>query len=387
MIVPFTLGWWLVIWATDVTMLYAGRVLLGIAGGAFFVTAPMYIGEISQKDIRGTLGSFFQLMVTTGILFVYSVGYGLSVKTFSIVCATLPIVFGVIFVFMPETPHYWVSKNNTDKAIKSLKWLRGERYNYNDELDELFADHEAQKTNQVSLMQALSTTATKRALFIIFGLMVFLQLSGINAVIFYTGFIFEAADTGIDGAVATIIVGIMQVIATFVASMIIDRLGRRILLLASILIMGICTVFLGIYFYMFDQDKNSVEHLGWLPVVSLCVYIIVFSLGFGPIPWVLLGELFATDVKGFAGSIAGSFSWSLAFVITKSFTNIREAIGLGQTFWVFSVCSAIGTAFVYFCVPETKGKSLIDIQKMLSSGASAANSSPVTNTRRATVTL
>lgn len=179
------------------------------------------------------------------------------------------------------------------------------------------------------------------------------------------------------------IVGVMQVIATFVASMVIDRLGRRILLLGSILVMGICTVFLGIYFYMYDQDKSNVEGMGWLPVLSLCLYIVVFSLGFGPIPWVMIGELFATDVKGLAGSIAGSFSWLLAFVITKSFTNIRETIGLGETFWLFAMFSALGTVFVFFYVPETKGKSLIEIQKMLSSGVNT----PTSTRTRTTVTL
>lgn len=380
LIIPFTVGWTLVIWATNVTMLYVGRILLGVAGGAFFVTAPMYIGEIAQKDIRGMLGSFFQLMVTVGILFVYSVGYGLSVYTFSIVCATLPLIFGAIFMFMPETPTYWVSKNHSDNAIKSLQWLRGERFNYNDELEELYADQETLKVNKVSLLAALSTKATKRALFISLSQMFFLQMSGINAVIFYTGFIFEAADTGIDGALATIIVGIMQVIATFVASMVIDRLGRRILLLGSISVMGLCTVFLGIYFYMFDRDKSSVEGLGWLPVVSLCVYIIAFSLGFGPIPWVMIGELFATDIKGVAGSIAGSFSWFLAFVITKSFTNVREVIGIGETFWLFAAFSALGTVFVWYYVPETKGKSLIDIQKMLAGTNETPNARPQTVT-------
>lgn len=381
LIVPFTIGWALIIWASNVAMLYVGRLLLGVAGGAFFVTAPMYIGEIAQKDIRGKLGSFFQLMVTVGILFVYTVGYGLPVRVFSVVCATLPLIFGAVFVFMPETPHYWVSKNNSDNAIKSLKWLRGDRYSYNDELDELYADNDSLKANKVTLLTALSTPATKRALFICLGLMFFLQLSGINAVIFYTGFIFEAADTGINAALATTIVGVMQVIATFIASMVIDRLGRRILLLGSILVMGVCTVFLGIYFYMYDQDKSNVEGLGWLPVLSLCLYIVVFSLGFGPIPWVMIGELFATDVKGLAGSIAGSFSWILAFVITKTFTNIRETIGLGETFWLFAVFSALGTVFVFVYVPETKGKSLIEIQKMLSSGVNTTTST------RTTVTL
>lgn len=236
-------------------------------------------------------------MVTVGILLVYALGYGLTVVTFSIICAILPLVFGAVFVFMPESPTYWVSKNKTDNAIKSLTWLRGSNYNYNDELEELFADQETRKASSRTLMEALSTRATKRALFICLGLMFFVQMAGINVVIFYTGFIFDAASTGIDASLATIIVGVMQVLATFVASMVIDKLGRRILLLASVSVMGLCNVALGIYFYMFQRDAKSVESLGWLPIVSLCAYIVMFSMGFGPIPWVLVGELFATDVK------------------------------------------------------------------------------------------
>lgn len=124
MVVPFLIGWALVIWATGIEMLFIGRFMLGMSGGAFFVMAPMYIGEIAQKDIRGALGSFFQLLVTTGILLVYGLGYGLSVFTFSIICAAIPIVFAAIFVFMPESPLYWVSQNRIDDAKKSLKWLR-----------------------------------------------------------------------------------------------------------------------------------------------------------------------------------------------------------------------------------------------------------------------
>lgn len=111
LVVPFTIGWALVIWAQNLTMMFIGRFILGIAGGAFCVTAPMYTGEIAQKEIRGSLGSYFQLMVTIGILFVYAVGAGVNVFFLSIISGVIPLIFGVIFFFMPESPTYYVSQN------------------------------------------------------------------------------------------------------------------------------------------------------------------------------------------------------------------------------------------------------------------------------------
>ena len=107
----------------------------------------------------------------------------------------------------------------------------------------------------------------------------------ISAVIFYTSDIFASAGTGIDESLATIIVGVMQVVATFVASLVVDRLGRRILLLISDSVMALCTLLLGVYFYMQERDKSSVENLGWLPIVAVCIFIVTFSIGFGPVPW------------------------------------------------------------------------------------------------------
>lgn len=365
LVLPFVAGWALVTWATSVAMLLVGRILLGIAGGAFCVTAPTYTAEISQKEIRGTLGTFFQLLLTVGILFVYAVGSGVNVFVLNVICMCVPIVFGCIFFFMPETPLYLVSKNRNDEAIKSLKWLRGSEYDYNAELSELQSEHNDRQNAQGSLMDALLRKASLKAIGISMGLMFFQQLSGINAVIFYTGFIFNAADTGIDGSIATIIVGVMQVIATFVASMVVDKVGRRIMLLISVAIMAVCSILLGVFFFLSARNPADVENLGWLPIVSLSIFIVMFSIGFGPIPWVMIGELFAPDVKGVAASLAGAFNWILAFVITKTFVNIREAIGIGETFWLFAGMSVLGTVFVFFFVPETKGKSLSEIQTML----------------------
>uniref|UniRef100_A0A1A9WSP4 Major facilitator superfamily (MFS) profile domain-containing protein n=1 Tax=Glossina brevipalpis TaxID=37001 RepID=A0A1A9WSP4_9MUSC len=325
LVLPFTLGWALLIWAQNVEMMYAARFILGISGGAFCVTAPMYTGEIAHKDIRGTLGSFFQLMITAGILFIYAIGAGLDVYAMSLVCD----------------------------------------YNYNPELEELKATEEQIKQQSVSMGAALLRPVTLKALAISLGLMFFQQLCGINAVIFYSTDIFKDAETGIDENLSTIVVGVMQVIATFVSVMVVDKLGRRLLLLASAIVMAFSTVAMGAYFYMKDNDNQSVTNLGWLPVSALCVFIIMFSIGFGPVPWLMMGELFASDVKGVAGSIAGTSNWVLAFIVTKTFVNMKEALGSGQTFWLFAGITVVGAIFVFLLVPETKGKSLNEIQKIL----------------------
>lgn len=281
LVIPFTIGWALVTWATNLSMLFVGRFLLGISGGAFCVAAPTYTAEIAQADIRGTLGSYFQLMLVIGVLFSYIVGSNSTVFTLNLICAAIPLVFGAIFVFMPETPVYLISKGRKEAAAKSLKWLRGSDYDYSAELADLQAQYESEQKNKVSLVAALSRRSTIKAMFISLGLMFFQQMSGINAVIFYTKDIFEAADTGIDSGLATIIVGVMQVISVFVSSIVVDKAGRRLLLLPSAVTMSLCTILLGVYFFMKDQDKDSVASLGWLPIAALCVFIILFSLGFG----------------------------------------------------------------------------------------------------------
>lgn len=193
LIIPFTIGWALLIWPNGVEMMYAGRFLVGIAGGAFCVAAPMYTAEIAETQIRGSLGTFFQLMVTVGILFSYAVGAGVNVMVLSIICGIIPLIFGGIFVFMPETPTYLVQKEKTESAIKSFEWLRGKNYDYKTELTDLQNETEHMKQNPVSIIECLKRPVTIRALSIGLGLMFFQQMSGINAVIFYSSGIFDVS--------------------------------------------------------------------------------------------------------------------------------------------------------------------------------------------------
>lgn len=377
-IIPFTGGWLLIIFATNEAMIYVGRFLTGLAGGAFCVAAPLYTSEIAQKEIRGALGGYFQLLLTVGILMSNILGAYMSVVPFTIVCAVVPFVFGVIFFLQPETPVYLMMKGKEEEAKNSLRRLRGSNYNCDEELKEIKDNIEASKENKISVMESLKTTAAKKAVFICFGLMFFQQLSGINAVIFYTGDIFSASGSNLDAKIATIIVGVVQVLATFLSSIIVDKFGRKVLLILSDFFMMVAGLLLAIYFTLSDRDvldDDQIKSIGFLPVVSLVVFIALFSLGFGPIPWVASSELFPSEIKANASSAAATFNWFLAFIVTKFYNNLIEAIGNDSPFYIFSGVSLVGTLFVFFFVPETKGKSHAEVQRMLNGEKENSSSS------------
>lgn len=369
LIIPFSVGWSLLIWASSLHMLYIGRFICGLAVGACCIASPLYTSEIAQKEIRGALGSYFQLMVTIGILYAYLAGKYLSNTHYTISCAIVPIIFFILFVFQPETPLFYLKKGKFDKAKASLTRLRGKKFNVDAELNDLDTALKDAAFSNATLCYTLKKKATQRAFVISIGLMFFQQLSGINAIVFYTRDIFQQSGIKIDAQSATIIVGGVQVLATFISTLVVDSLGRKCLLFSSGFIMGISSAMLGVYFTIKDRhlidDGHIMNELGYLPLVSVCVYVVVFSLGFGPIPWMISSEIYISEIKGVASSIAGSFNWFLAFLVTKFYLDLQNAIGTDITFYLFAVISLISAIFVYFVVPETKGKTLDEIQDLL----------------------
>lgn len=258
-----------------------------------------------------------------------------------------------------------MEKGRYSEAASSLKWLRGAQYDENAEIEDLKQADEKVKAEAIPMLVAFRQKATVRALAISLGLMFFQQLSGINAVIFYNSAIFASANGGKEMSSASIIVGGIQVVATLLASVVVDKVGRRILLLVSDLMMAVSTILLAVYFQLKQDDPAKVDDLSWLAVLAVCLFIAMFSIGYGPVPWLMVGELFANNVKAFASPVAGVFNWLLAFLVTKVFTNLKDAMGEAGVFWLFSGISLLGTVFVFLVVPETKGKSLNDIQRLL----------------------
>jgi len=362
--VPFIVAWLAIIFAKSAGMLYFGRFMIGIATGSFCVVAPMYISEVAEASIRGTLGTLFQLTLTFGILLVYVIGAYVSWTTLSALCLLVPIGLFIGMIFLPETPTYLLKKGRRGDAALSLKWLWGRYCDTRSAIQTIQSDLD-QAGGSASFLDMLRNRAARNGLVISMMLMLFQQFSGINAVIFFTVPIFKSAGSNLDPSICSIIVGFVQVVMTLASSLLIERAGRKILLLFSSSIMTVCLAILGAYFDLKDSGRD-VTSIGWLPLVCVVMFMITFSVGYGPIPWLMMGELFLPDVKATAVALTVMANWFSVFLVTKCFGTMIAAWGSDMTFWFFALCMGLATVYVAVMVLETKGKSTSEIQKWLS---------------------
>jgi SP family facilitated glucose transporter-like MFS transporter 8 len=367
-------------------LIFIARFISGLALGTGSVITPIYCEEIAEVSIRGALGILFDIQVSNGILFAYVVGAYVSYLWLCITSAIIPVIFFVTFIWMPESPIYLVSKGKVKEAEKSLLWLRGARYithyDVKPELERIqkyvlgttkeSPSHETASRDVLSHVMLIlknipkyiftsSSSPTSKAIKIVACLMIFRQLSGINAVIFYTVDIFKEAGSTLSPSVATVIVGVSQVFTTYVSSLLVERTGRRMLLLFSVSTMAVSHMLLVIYFYL-KQINVSVKSFGWLPLLCVTTFVNVFSLGFGPLPWVMMAELVPNESKSWASGLAVSVNWILVFAVTNLFGIMVKDLGPTITFAIFCGMCTVGTVVVAFIVPETKGKTREEIK-------------------------
>jgi len=336
--------------------------------------------------LRGALGVLFDLQVGNGILFVYVVGAYVSYMWLCIACAIIPAVSFLTFIWMPESPIYLASKGKKIETEKSLLWLRGARfitdYDVKPELERIqkfVSQSKRESPSEVAswrdipahivfLMKeipqrlfTLSPSPTKRAVNIVCWLMILRQVNGINAVIFYTVDIFQEAGGILSPFLATIIVGIVQVVATCISSLLVERTGRRVLLLFSNVTMAVCHLLLAVHFYL-KQNGGDLSNFGWLPLLCVATFIAGFNIGFGPLPWVMMAELLPNESKSWASGLAGSVNWILVFAVTNLYGMIVEKLGPMITFGMFGGMCILGSIIIAIIVPETTGKTREEIQ-------------------------
>ncbi|XP_073963516.1 facilitated trehalose transporter Tret1 [Choristoneura fumiferana] len=363
--VPLFVGWILIAAATNVAFLYSGRIFWGVAVGMIFTVSPMYCAEIATDDVRGALGSFLQVFVVLGFLLVYAVGPFVSYSAIAYVGVAVVAAFDIAFFFMPESPIYHLTKNNREAAAECLMTIRGRsRTGVETELEIMASDVAASMAKTATIADVFKGGNFK-AFYISCALVFFQQFCGINAVLFYMTNIFEAAGSDLDSSIATIIIGCVQVGASCVTPFVVDRLGRRLLLLISSCGTTIGLALLGMYFLLDELDSPAVDSIGFLPILSLVVFIVTYCVGLGPLPWAVMGELMPIEVKAIASPMATAFCWALSFLVTRYFGPISEALGMYVAFWIFGVCCVGAFFFTLFLVPETKGKSFAEIQDML----------------------
>ncbi len=366
------LAGWIIIGLSEgeFTTLCAGRLLCGAGAGAYSAIAPTYIAEIAAPDIRGFLGTLFQINVVSGICSTYIIGALVTWNQLAWICSVVPVVVAWAVGFMlKDSPASYMARGRPELARKALVWLRNSP-DIDDELYSLQKSSDGNR-NRAGRKSNICASDTRRALLTCMLIMVLQQVSGVNAVIFYAADIFASASVGntnLGPNMSAVIVGIVQLVATCASGPTSNRVGRKPTLLVTEAIMASSLVAFGTFFYLKDMGSPVVEiYLSWLPVTALVAYIVAFSFGLGPLAWLMMGELLPPRVAGPAGALAASVNWTLAFFITMSFNYLKASLGDFGVYWLFAGSLLVGMVLTYKLVPETRGKSLRKIQLLFES--------------------
>ncbi|KAF7270697.1 hypothetical protein GWI33_016365 [Rhynchophorus ferrugineus] len=362
---PMVIGFLTLSAASQVSLYYAARFLIGLGVGSAFAIVPMYVGEISQPHNRGKYGSAMGVLITLGIIYPFSIGPHLTLTMYSLSCAVPLIAFIIIFaIFMPESPYYLISMGDLDGAAESLIKLRRNGADIRSELAEIKDGVEKERENTAGIKDLFKTAGGRRAVYISFGLVALQQFAGINPLLSFLKTIFEAAGSTIPPNICTIITGCVQVSSNTLCIFLVEKMGRRLLLLICCIFCCISMTVLGVYFYL-KLNEFNVEPVFWLPITCLIVYMLVFSFGLGPLPWTVMSEIFPSNVKGIASALSSTTAFVTSCLVTFLFPILSEILGMAGSFWMFAVFCLLGYFFVFFVLFETKGKSLAEIQRIL----------------------
>ncbi|KAI3852896.1 hypothetical protein MKX03_003283 [Papaver bracteatum] len=362
--IPNIIGWLAISFAKDSSFLYMGRLLEGFGVGVISYVVPVYIAEIAPQDMRGSLGSVNQLSVTIGIMLAYVLGLFVQWRVLAVMGIIPCTILIPALFFIPESPRWLAKMGMTEDFEASLQVLRGWDTDITLEVNEIKRSVQTSSTRRTAIR--FSDLKQRRywfPLMVGIGLLVLQQLSGINGILFYSSNIFKAAGVS-SSNVATCGLGAVQVIATGVTTWLVDKAGRRLLLIVSSSGMTASLLLVSVAFYLkevIDKDSHFYSILGILSLVGLVAFVISFSLGVGAIPWVIMSEILPVNIKSLAGSIATLANWLTSWVITMT-ANLLLNWSNGGTFTLYTIVSAFTVAFVALWVPETKGRTLEEIQ-------------------------
>src|SRR5881409_3758561 len=347
--------------APSAAILIISRVVLGLAIGLASTNVPVYLSEVAPPHSRGWVVSLFQLAVTVGIVVAYLIDYvfaGIEGWRWMLGLAVVPaLVFGIGMFFLPETPRWLIHRGHHEVAHLVLVRIR-DVADVNVEIDQIKMSL-AQQTESGHWSDLLRRQL-RPALVVGLGLAIFQQITGINTVIYYAPKILQAAGfNSASGAIlATVGVGIVNVGMTILAMFLVDRAGRRPLLLVGIAGMIITLGVLGLSF----RISNPSGQLAWIAVICLMGYVASFAISLGPIFWLLIAEIYPLKIRGLAEGMAATFNWGSNLIVALTFLTLVERIGASSTFLLYAVASVASWLFAYYFVPETRGRTLEQIE-------------------------
>ncbi|NWR00220.1 GTR6 protein, partial [Paradoxornis webbianus] len=395
--VPSALGYALLAGAQGLWMLLLGRVLTGYAGGVTSASIPVYISEISHPGVRGMLGACPQIMAVLGSLVLYALGKYLPGVPVSgqdwlvldwrwlAVAGEVPVFAMVLLLcFMPNSPRFLLSQGKEEEALGSLCWLRGEDTDYAREYEQI-KDSVRKQSRRVSCAE-LKDPFLYKPILIAGGMRFLQQLSGVTCILVYLQPIFKRTSVILKAEYDAALVGLVRLSAVAIAAVSMDKAGRKILLFVSAGVMLVSNLTMGLYIYFVPASHNDTNvantslvssahlpaeptnYITLIPLLATMFFIMGYAMGWGPITWLLMSEILPLKARGVASGLCVVVSWLTAFTLTQFFLPVVNAFGLEVPFLFFAVISAGNILFTGCCVPETKGRSLEQIEAFFRTG-------------------
>ena len=320
----------------------------------------MYTAEVSPSNLRGLYGSANQLAITIGIFVVELSGAFIKFYWLAVISLAFTCMLAILSTTLKETPRWLISKGKNLQAGNILLWLRGNDYDIVDEQREIEDQIQSEKALSISeILREFTTRPVYHPLILVLFLMFFQQFCGINAIVFNAEDIFVGVVND-PALVSSLAVGLTQVVATFVGVILTDLLGRRTLLISGAFIMCVSITVAGVYEYLIHHHHHISSAMG---ISGLVVYNVGFSIGWGALPWLMTSEIIPLRVRGVGVGIATFVNWFLAAVVTGGYTFYQDAVHTWFAFWSFGAICFFAAIFVAIFIPETKRKSLEEIER------------------------
>lgn len=374
--VIFVIGSIVCAFSPDPHTLVLARFFLGIAIGVASFTAPLYLSEISPQRVRGSMISMYQLMITIGIVIAflsntwlgkYATIDGVTGGHWRLMLGIIAVPAAIMFLgvlFLPESPRWLFLKGKKDLAVSVFQRMRLPDAEITREVTEI---EESLRVKQSGFRMLVDNSNFRRAIGLGIGLQIIQQLTGINVVMYYAPRIFRIAGFASTEHQlwGTVIVGVTNVLATFIAIAFVDRLGRKPIMYAGFAVMGAAMVAVGM---LFNMDLEKTPALGTWAIGALLLFIVGFAMSAGPIIWVLCAEIFPLSGRDLGVTFSTATNWIVNAIVGGTFLTLLNTLGNGNTFLLYGGLNAIFVLFFLLFVPETKGVSLEKIESNLLAG-------------------
>ncbi|XP_064471394.1 facilitated trehalose transporter Tret1-like [Ornithodoros turicata] len=343
-----------------IEVMFVGRLLTGIATGISAVVVPVFLSEVSPPDIRGVINTLGTVAVTSGVLLDFVFGKWLDFQWLAVACMVPSVILVFSMPFVAETPRWLLQTGKSEEAIAALRFYQG--HDVKKEFDALSIN--VSNVEKFVIGEFKQPYIYKPFLITLLG-MFLQQFSGIIIMLYYAQDIFTTAGSTIDAALSSIIIGVVQVASVLVTVCLTDRLGRKALMLISTLVSCVSLIVMGLFYHLKEIHGHSfVTSYGWLPLAALCLFMFGYSVGLGPLPWLLMGEMLPLRIKGFATGFATAFNFSCSAIIAREYHSMIIELGNDGIYWFYAGFMLVGFVLVLVFQPETKGKTLEEIEAL-----------------------